>query len=581
MSGKAGVIVAVTVCVMLAVGTGLGRAAGGGSLPMRDHGRGHWFHRACSIPAAAVAQCDAQVVTDAGGTPLASPTPPAGAYGPAQFHTGYSLPTVSAAATPPTIAIVDAYDDPNAEADLGTFDSTYGLPACTTANGCFKKVNQSGGTSYPATDSGWALEISLDVQTAHAICQNCRILLVEANVELDGRPRRRRERSGRARRERDLQLLGRGRVLGRDLGRQHLLQPSGNPDHRFLRRQRLRGRVSGRLQVRHRRRRHDAEPQLRQHLRERERLGTRRLGLLDLRAQAVLADGHRLLAPHGRRRRGRRRPEHRCGGLRLRAGLRSVRLVPGRRHEPRRTAARRRLRPRGQHRLDQERVGTVRACRYGLVARRHDGQQRQLQRYVSLHRRRRLRRAHRRRQPERDGSILTDGRRRLGRVGRVSRLGDGGLEWEHAHVHVHGRRRRAQLGRDLRDRARGLVGAFHDRQRTGLHHLHLWDGRGVGFDDPAHGGHRGRRGHLYRHLWLEGELRPGGHGSVLCGHGRLRHRREVDRRRHPHRPGRLAEREREHGRRRLGRDGRVSRLGDGGLERQHARRSPIRRPRVG
>ncbi|HXY80089.1 MAG TPA: S53 family peptidase, partial [Gaiellaceae bacterium] len=180
MSGKTGVVV-VAVGVVLAVGTGLGRAAGGGSPPERDHGRGHWFHRACSVATAGFAQCDAQIVTDAGGTPLASPSPPAGAYGPTQFHTGYSLPTVSAAATAPTIAIVDAYDDPNVEADLGTFDTNYGLPACTTVNGCFRKVDQTGGTSYPATDSGWALEISLDVQAAHEICQNCHILLVEAN----------------------------------------------------------------------------------------------------------------------------------------------------------------------------------------------------------------------------------------------------------------------------------------------------------------------------------------------------------------------------------------------------------------
>ena len=68
-----------------------------------------------------------------------------------------------------TIAIVDAYNDPTAEADLNVFSSTYGLPACTTANGCFTKVNQRGTKSYPKADGGWALEISLDIQWAHAI----------------------------------------------------------------------------------------------------------------------------------------------------------------------------------------------------------------------------------------------------------------------------------------------------------------------------------------------------------------------------------------------------------------------------
>jgi subtilase family serine protease len=61
------------------------------------------------------------------------------------------------------------------------FSSQYGLPACTTANGCFTKVNQSGGTNYPRTNTGWALEISLDVQWAHAIAPGARILLVEAS----------------------------------------------------------------------------------------------------------------------------------------------------------------------------------------------------------------------------------------------------------------------------------------------------------------------------------------------------------------------------------------------------------------
>ena len=84
-------------------------------------------------------------------------SPPAGSYGPAQFHTAYSLPTATPAGAPTqTIAIVDAYDDPNIESDLAAYDSQYGLPPCTTANGCFRKVNQSGGTSYPSGDGGWA-----------------------------------------------------------------------------------------------------------------------------------------------------------------------------------------------------------------------------------------------------------------------------------------------------------------------------------------------------------------------------------------------------------------------------------------
>lgn len=77
---------------------------------------------------------------------------------------------------------MDAYDDPNAEADLNTYRSTWGLSACTTANGCFRKVNQSGGTNYPSANGGWAQEISLDLDMVSAVCPNCHIILVEAST---------------------------------------------------------------------------------------------------------------------------------------------------------------------------------------------------------------------------------------------------------------------------------------------------------------------------------------------------------------------------------------------------------------
>jgi hypothetical protein len=75
------------------------------------------------------------------------------------------------------VAIVDAYDDPNAQADLNTYRSTYGLSPCES--GCFSKVNQTGGSTYPAPNAGWALEISLDLDMVSAACPNCHILLVE------------------------------------------------------------------------------------------------------------------------------------------------------------------------------------------------------------------------------------------------------------------------------------------------------------------------------------------------------------------------------------------------------------------
>ncbi len=124
------------------------------------------------------ARCHAQVLTN-GATPQAS-TSPTG-LSPATIVSAYGFSTSLSAGTGKTIGIVDAYDDPSAEMDLGVFSSQYGLPACTTANGCFSKVNQNGGTRYPRTNSGWALEISLDIQWAHAIAPGAKILLVEAS----------------------------------------------------------------------------------------------------------------------------------------------------------------------------------------------------------------------------------------------------------------------------------------------------------------------------------------------------------------------------------------------------------------
>jgi alpha-tubulin suppressor-like RCC1 family protein len=103
-----------------------------------------------------------------------------GAYSPSYLQSAYNTPSATNGSGQ-TVAIVDAYDDPNAEADLSTYRSHYELPSCTTANGCFSKVDEHGGTSYPAPDGGWALEISLDLDMVSAICPNCHILLVEAD----------------------------------------------------------------------------------------------------------------------------------------------------------------------------------------------------------------------------------------------------------------------------------------------------------------------------------------------------------------------------------------------------------------
>ncbi len=100
---------------------------------------------------------------------------------PAQIKSAYGFNGITFGSTPgdgkgTTIAIVDAYNDPNITSDLSTFDSQFSLTAPPT----FKVVNQTGGTSLPRNDRGWASEIALDVEWAHAIAPGADILLVEA-----------------------------------------------------------------------------------------------------------------------------------------------------------------------------------------------------------------------------------------------------------------------------------------------------------------------------------------------------------------------------------------------------------------
>jgi subtilase family serine protease len=123
------------------------------------------------------ARCHARVITDGSGRAVQLSTPQG--FGPADLQAAYAL---GAANSTDTVAIVDAYDDPNVEADLAVYRKQFGLPPCTTANGCFKKVNQSGKASpLPRGDSGWGQEISLDVDMVSAVCPTCKILLVEAS----------------------------------------------------------------------------------------------------------------------------------------------------------------------------------------------------------------------------------------------------------------------------------------------------------------------------------------------------------------------------------------------------------------
>ncbi|HEX8849965.1 MAG TPA: S53 family peptidase [Gemmatimonadaceae bacterium] len=141
-----------------------------------SNSQGYLHARVCPGSQVGAARCHSWVRVDGKGTPLAT-TAPSG-FGPADLQSAYNIAGATATGT---IAIVDAYDDPKAEADLGVYRSQYGLPACTTANGCFRKISQTGGTAYPKANASWSQEISLDLDMASAICPTCKILLVEAS----------------------------------------------------------------------------------------------------------------------------------------------------------------------------------------------------------------------------------------------------------------------------------------------------------------------------------------------------------------------------------------------------------------
>jgi subtilase family serine protease len=134
----------------------------------------------CPGPAATgTARCHAHIVLNGSGQPLATSSP--AGYRPTDLRAAYKVTGTGTSST--VIAIVDAYGYANAETDLAIYRSQFGLPPCTTANGCFKKVNQGGVQgNFPRNDTGWSQETALDLDMASAMCPGCSLLLVEANT---------------------------------------------------------------------------------------------------------------------------------------------------------------------------------------------------------------------------------------------------------------------------------------------------------------------------------------------------------------------------------------------------------------
>ena len=134
----------------------------------------------CPLVGPGLARCHSQIVTDANSNVIVNFTP--FGFGPPDLLSAYNVPTGGGAGQ--TIGIVDAFDNPFAEQDLAAYRAQYGLPPCTSASGCFTKVNEQGlSEPLPQENFGWAVESSLDIEMASAICPNCNILLVEASSQ--------------------------------------------------------------------------------------------------------------------------------------------------------------------------------------------------------------------------------------------------------------------------------------------------------------------------------------------------------------------------------------------------------------
>ena len=102
---------------------------------------------------------------------------------PQQLHAAYQLPATTASSSSQTLALIEVGGDPTVEADLAVYDKRYGLPACSASNGCLRVINQSGAPAPLPTNSFRSGESSIDVQLTHAVCQNCHILVVEADPD--------------------------------------------------------------------------------------------------------------------------------------------------------------------------------------------------------------------------------------------------------------------------------------------------------------------------------------------------------------------------------------------------------------
>ncbi|MGW4356086.1 S8 family serine peptidase [Nocardia sp. NPDC004582] len=155
------------------------QAAPGGGGPSFPHGS---HANVCGPVQAGEARCHALIVTDSKGAVFTAPSP--AGYTPADLLSAYNAPGTGAATT---IAIITAFDYPDAEADLATYRAQFRLPPCASGTGCFRKIGQNGQPVVPADKQGkpqteWNREAALDLDMAGALCASCSLLLVEATT---------------------------------------------------------------------------------------------------------------------------------------------------------------------------------------------------------------------------------------------------------------------------------------------------------------------------------------------------------------------------------------------------------------
>ena len=184
--GRAGVLLMVLLALAVSASPALASAPGGYARITPACGPPGPGEASCfalaSVPVAA-SEAGRPGVRRVPAAPAALTFGPHGGLTPALLESAYGYDG-NTGGSGQTVAIVDAFDDPNIESDLAAFSKQYELPPCTSAEGCFRKVNQFGssakGTLPAADETGWSVEISLDVEMVHSACPNCRILLVEA-----------------------------------------------------------------------------------------------------------------------------------------------------------------------------------------------------------------------------------------------------------------------------------------------------------------------------------------------------------------------------------------------------------------